>query len=160
MKKNVFILILFVSSFINAQENALTINITRGFVGKIIDNKPVFSGSYENDDSYKQIINIEKKEGFLVFKNSMIATKTYSYGPISEIIYQNPNKDEFSTQFIWKFSNSYNDNKGIAYIDIRMVKNMLAEKNKIFTSVLIMQLDNTITQYEGYINSIEFIKIQ
>ena len=41
-----------------------------------------------------------------------------------------------------------------------MVKNRLTDKDKIFTAVLVMQLDNSITQYEGYINSKDFIKIQ
>lgn len=160
MKKKIFILMIFLSSFIYAQENILTINVEKAFIGKLVDNKPVFSGGYDNNDTFKQIINIEKRDGFLIFKNSMKAQNTYSYGPIDEIIYQNPNKEELSTQFIWQFSNSYDDKKGIAYIDIRMVKNRLTDKDKIFTAVLVMQLDNSITQYEGYINSKDFIKIQ
>jgi hypothetical protein len=160
MEKKLFILMIFLSSFIYAQETVLTINVTKVFIGKIIDDKPVFSGGYDNDETFKQIINIEKKEGFLTFKNSMKAQNTFSHGPIDEIIYETPNKDELSTQFIWQFSNSYDDNKGIAYIDIIMVKNKLADKNKIFTAVILIELDNSITQYEGYINSKDFIKIQ
>lgn len=160
MEKKFFIIMIFLSSFLNAQENVLTINITKAFIGKIVDNEAVFSGGYDNDDSYKQIINIEKKEGFLTFKNSMKAQNSFSYGPINEIIYKNPNTEELSTQFIWQFSNSYDDKKGIAYIDIRMVKNKLADKNKIFTAVMVIHLDNSITQYEGYIDSKDFIRIQ
>lgn len=160
MKNKLLILLIFLSGFTYAQENVLTINVTKAFIGKLVDNKPVFSGGYENNDSYKQIINIEKREGFLTFKNSMKAQNTFSYGPINEIIYETPNKDELSTQFIWQFSNSYDDNKGIAYIDIRMVKNKFADKNKIFTAVMVILLDNSITQYEGYIDSKDFIRIQ
>ena len=160
MEKKLFILMIFLSSFIYAQETVLTINVTKVFIGKIIDDKPVFSGAYDNDETIKQIISIEKKEGFLTFKNSMKAQNTFSHGPINEIIYESPNKDEFSTQFTWQFSNSYDDNKGIAYIDIIMVKKKLADKNKIFTAVILIELDNSITQYEGYINSKDFIKIQ
>lgn len=160
MGKKIFIIIIFLSSFMYAQENILTINIEKAFIGKLVDNKPVFSGGYDNNDTFKQIINIEKREGFLTFKNSMKAQNTFSYGPINEIIYKNPNTEELSTQFIWQFSNSYDDKKGIAYIDIRMVKNKLADKNKIFTAVMVILLDNSITQYEGYIDSKDFIKIQ
>ena len=160
MEKKLFILMIFLSSFIYAQETVLTINVTKVFIGKIIDDKPVFSGAYDNDETIKQIINIEKKEGFLTFKNSMKAQNSFSYGPINEIIYKNPNTEELSTQFIWQFSNSYDDKKGIAYIDIRMVKNKLADKNKIFTAVMVIHLDNSITQYEGYIDSKDFIRIQ
>lgn len=39
----------------------------------------------------------------------MKAQNTFSHGPIDEIIYETPNKDELSTQFIWQFSNSYDD---------------------------------------------------
>ena len=160
MGKKIFIIIIFLSSFMYAQENILTINIEKAFIGKLVDNKPVFSGGYDNNDTFKQIINIEKREGFLTFKNSMKAQNTFSYGPINEIIYKNPNTEELSTQFIWQFSNSYEDKKGIAYIDIRMVKNKLADKNKIFTAVMVISLDNSITQYEGYIDSKDFIRIQ
>lgn len=160
MGKKIFILMIFLSSFLYAQENVLTINVTKVFIGKIVDNKPVFSGGYDNDDSFNQVFNIEKREGFLTFKNSMKARNSFSYGPIDEIIYETPNKDELSTQFIWQYSNSYDDNKGIAYIDIRMVKNKLTDKNKIFTAVMVMLSDNSITQYEGYIDSKDFIRIQ
>lgn len=85
---------------------------------------------------------------------------SFIYEAVNEIIYKNPNTEELSTQFIWQFSNSYDDKKGIAYIDIRMVKNKLADKNKIFTAVMVIHLDNSITQYEGYIDSKDFIRIQ
>ncbi len=160
MGKKIFIIIIFLSSFMYAQENILTINIEKAFIGKLVDNKPVFSGGYDNNDTFKQIINIEKREGFLTFKNSVKAQNSFSYGPINEIIYKTPNKEELSTQFIWQFSNSYDDKKGVAYIDIRMVKNRLADKNKIFTAVMVILLDNSITQYEGFIDSKDFIKIQ
>lgn len=162
MKKKLFVFIISLLSFIyvNGQENILTINVTKGFEGELVDNKIVYSGGYDNDDTLKQIINIEKREGFLMFKNSLKAHNTFSYGPIEEIIYKNPSKDLFSTQFLWNFSNSYNDNKGLAYVDIKMVKNKLKDKNKIFTVVLIILLDNSILQYEGYINSKDFIKIK
>lgn len=73
---------IFLSSFIYAQETVLTINVTKVFIGKIIDDKPVFSGGYDNDETFKQIINIEKKEGFLTFKNSMKAQNTFSHSCI------------------------------------------------------------------------------
>jgi hypothetical protein len=160
MKKNVFITLLLLSNFINAQENILTINITKVFIGKNVNNKFEFSDSYTNDDSYGQVINIEKKNGFLIYKNSMKATNSSSYGPISEIIYQNPSSNELSTQFLWDFSNSYDENKGLAYIDIRMIKNKISDKNKIFVAVIVLLLDNKVIQYEGYINSSDFIKIK
>lgn len=148
------------SSFISAQENILTINITKGYIGKQAGDEIEFSDSYVNDDTYGQVINIQKKNGFLIFKNSFKATNSYSYGPISEILYKKPNLNELSTQFLWDFSNSNDDNKGIAYVDIRMVKNKLNDTNKIFTTVIIMKLDNTVLQYEGYIKSSDFVKIQ
>ena len=103
---------------------------------------------------------LKKKNNFLIFRNSFNAIGSYSYGPISEIIYETPRLNELSTQFMWDFSNSYNDKKGIAYVDIRMVKNKLNDKDRIFTAVIILLLDNSIMHYEGYINSNDFIKIQ
>ena len=160
MKKNVFIVLILLSNFINAQENILTINITKVFIGENVNNKFEFSDSYTNDDSYGQVINIEKKNGFLIYKNSMKATKSSSYGPISEIIYEYPSPNELSTQFLWDFSNTYDENKGLAYIDLRMVKNKLSDKSKIFVAVIVLLSDNKVIQYEGYINSSDFIKIK
>lgn len=162
MKKTIILLsFLLISNLFFSQENnpIMKINITGVFKLKRENEKLQYIGGQKNDDVYNHEVIIYKENGFLVLKNIIKNQNTFSYGLINNIFHEQISSDELSTLFFWKFSNSYNDKRGIAHIDIRMLKNKTNYKNKLFVSLLLEIDDNQIYQYEGFIESNDFIRL-
>lgn len=162
MKKTIILFILLLTFNLNfSQETTpvIKINITSVFKLKRENGKLQYISGKKNDNDFNHEVIIYKENGFLILKNIIKDQNYFSYGPINNIFHEQISTDELSTFFFWKFSNSYNDYRGIAYIDIRMLKNKTNYKGKLFVSILMEIDDNQIIQYEGYIESSDFIRI-
>ena len=162
MKKSLILLsFLLTSNLFFSQENnpILKMNVKGVFNLKRENGKLKYIGAHKNEDVYNQEILVYRENGFLILKNIIKDKNTFSYGLINNIFHEQISNDELSTFFFWKFSNSYNDKRGLAYIDIRMLKNKPNYKNKLFVSLLMEIDDNKIYQYEGFIENNDFIRL-